>query len=317
MNHDDGAGPAISHLLDIESLQRVQIESLLESAAAFARANRARLKSPGPLHGKTVVNLFYEPSTRTRISFELAAKRLGADVVNVETAASSVSKGESLQDTVLTLQAMRTDVLVMRHPDEGSSAFVANHPDTELQVINAGDGTHAHPTQGLLDAFTIVSHRPNLESLRVMIAGDIKHSRVARSDIEILSKLGVGEICLAAPQVLLPDNVAELPVSVAYDLETGLADADVVIMLRIQHERIQGLQLPDGDSYFQRWGLNPARLQIARPDCLVMHPGPMNRGVEIDASVAEGPQSLINQQVANGVFMRMAVLDRLIRDRHG
>lgn len=297
----------LRHLTTLEGLDRTTLTRLLDRAEAIRRDGAPR----DLLAGRTVLNLFFEHSTRTRTSFELAAKRLGADVVNFDVALSSTNKGESLIDTLHTLEAMRLDALVVRHKEGGTPDLLARHTRSAVAVVNAGDGRRAHPTQGLLDALTIRQHRPDFGQLSVTICGDIRHSRVARSDVHALAALGVGEIRLCAPPTLQPEP-AEFPRCRIYDdFDAALAGADVVIMLRIQKERIADA-LPDDGAYFLRYGLDARRLALARPGCLVMHPGPINRGIEIADAVADGPQSRILDQVANGVFVRMAVLAELL-----
>jgi aspartate carbamoyltransferase catalytic subunit len=259
-----------------------------------------------------VINLFFEPSTRTRTSFDLAAKRLGAQVINFDIASSSTVKGESLLDTVHTLEAMHCDAFVVRHKESGTPAFVATHLRSRAAVLNAGDGNHAHPTQGLLDVLALRRHRPDFSALRVVICGDIRHSRVARSDIHALRALGVAELRLCAPPQLLPAE-GEFPgCGIFHNFDEAIAGADVAIMLRLQKERMESAAIPSESEYFSRYGLSAQRLRRAQPDCLVMHPGPINRGVEIASEVADSRQSLILEQVANGVFVRMAVLAELL-----
>jgi aspartate carbamoyltransferase catalytic subunit len=297
------------HLLTLEDLDRASLIRLLDRAERFRTAGASR----DLLAGRTVLTLFFEPSTRTRTSFVLAAKRLGADTLNFDLSHSSTSKGESLLDTLHTLEAMRLDALVVRHDENGMPAWLAAHANTGVSIINAGDGTHAHPTQGLLDALTIRQRRPDLEGLRVAICGDIRHSRVARSDAQALHALGVREIRLCAPRAMQPDTLDEFPGCRAVeDFDTALAGADVVIMLRIQKERMAETQFPDAADYHAHYGLDARRLALATPDCQVLHPGPINRGIEISPEVADGPQSRILDQVANGVAVRMAVLAELL-----
>ncbi|MDE2272170.1 MAG: aspartate carbamoyltransferase catalytic subunit [Xanthomonadaceae bacterium] len=297
------------HLLTLEDIDRASLIRLLDRAEGFRTTGAAR----DLLAGRTVLTLFFEPSTRTRTSFVLAAKRLGADTLNFDLSHSSTSKGESLLDTLHTLEAMRLDALVVRHDENGMPAWLAAHANTGVAVINAGDGTHAHPTQGLLDALTILQRRPDLERLRVVICGDIRHSRVARSDAQALHALGVQDIRLCAPRAMQPDALDEFPgCSAVEGFDTALAGADVVIMLRIQKERMAETQFPDAAQYHAHYGLDARRLALAGPDCQVLHPGPINRGIEIAPEVADGPQSRILDQVANGVAVRMAVLAELL-----
>ncbi|HET7932070.1 MAG TPA: aspartate carbamoyltransferase catalytic subunit [Rhodanobacteraceae bacterium] len=297
------------HLLTLEDLDRATIARLLDRAE--------RIRSEGAprdlLVGRTVLTLFFEHSTRTRTSFVLAAKRLGADNVNFDLSHSSTSKGESLLDTLHTLEAMGLDALVVRHSENGMPKYLADHARTNVAVINAGDGTHAHPTQGLLDALTIRQRRADIENLTVTICGDIRHSRVARSDAQALHALGVGDIRLCAPAAMLPDALDEFPgCTTCGDFDAALAGSDVVIMLRIQKERMADAQFPDAADYHAHYGLDTRRLALAASDCQVLHPGPINRGIEIAADVADGPQSRILDQVANGVAVRMAVLADLL-----
>ena len=297
----------LHHLLTLEGLNRSTLTAILDQAERFRVPPGERVKRHTALGGKTVVNLFFESSTRTRSSFELAARRLGADVLNLEIALSSVVKGESLEDTLYTLEAMNTDVFVVRHKDEGVPELLARHAAPHVHVLNAGEAHLSHPTQGLLDAFTIRRHKPNLSALSVAIVGDIKHSRVARSAVQALSTLGTRDIRLAGPKSLLPKK-GELPGELFTDADKAIAGADVVMMLRIQKERMQKAAVPSERAYFKRYGLDAARLKKARPDAIVMHPGPMNRGVEIASEVADGRRSVIREQVNNGVAVRMAVL---------
>jgi aspartate carbamoyltransferase catalytic subunit len=301
----------LRHLLTLDGLGRERINALLDRAAQLRAGFRGGASSPRLLEGRTVVNLFFESSTRTRTSFELAARRLGAIVVNFDIANSSTSKGESLEDTLATLEAMDSDAFIVRHKENGTPARLAAHA-RKAAILNAGDGNHAHPTQGLLDLLTIRDHKNRIDGLKVVICGDIKHSRVARSDIHGLSALGVGEIHLCGPAALLP-AANEFPhCQVDEDFDAALSAADVVIMLRLQKERMESLSGIRETDYFARYGLSHTRLARARSDALVMHPGPMNRGIEIAPDVADGPQSVILDQVANGIFVRMAVLAELL-----
>ena len=260
------------------------------------------------LRGKAIFNLFFEPSTRTRTTFEIAAKRLSADVVNLNIATSSQSKGETLLDTVANLTAMHADMFIVRHGESGAAHLIARHVGPDIHVINAGDGRHAHPTQALLDMFTIRHYKGGFNNLRVAIVGDILHSRVARSEIHALTTLGVPEVRVIGPRTLLPRQVQKLGVHVFHDMEAGLKDVDVVMMLRLQHERMNGALLPSAGEFFKSYGLTPEKLARAKPDAIVMHPGPMNRGVEIDSAVADGRQSVILPQVTFGIAVRMAVM---------
>jgi len=303
MNH-----PALQHLLDIESLSHQQLNALLDLAAEISRdpgafANR--------LDGQIMINLFFEPSTRTRLSFEIAAKRLGMQVVNFWSESSSAVKGEALIDTFHTLTAMGPEVITIRHSLDGVVKSLAAEVDTDVHIINAGDGSYQHPTQALVDALTLKLARGDLASLRLTIAGDIAHSRVARSAIDIFRKLGVAEIRLAGPEELLPGDGVD-GVKAYTNLDEAVTGADVIMMLRIQRERFGPLALPDENAYFETWGLTLQRLGLAADNCVVLHPGPVNRGVEIASEVADCGQSLIREQVKNGVFARMAVLLTLL-----
>ncbi len=299
----------LDHLLDIASLDDGQLRALLERSAEI-KMHPERFSARHA--GRMLINLFYEPSTRTRVSFEIAAKRLGLDVVNFSTVTSSVVKGEILADSFQTLAAMGPDVVVVRHSEDGAPSQLADIAPPGVHVVNAGDGCRAHPTQALLDAFTLSQHFGRFADLRVVIAGDLHHSRVTRSNVEILRRLGVAEIRLAAPQALLPDSKTAVGTELHDDLDAAVEGADVVMMLRIQHERLEDIELPDAAQYHRHWGLTAERLRRAAPGCKVMHPGPMNRGVEIAGEVADGPQSLILDQVRNGVFMRMAIIMLLL-----
>ena len=306
------AGGRLRHLLTLDGLPRERVVALLDRAETLREQSRGGARRLDLLADRTVMNLFFEPSTRTRTSFDLAAKRLGAQVINFDIASSSTVKGESLLDTVHTLEAMHCDAFVVRHKESGTPEYVARHLRSGAAVLNAGDGNHAHPTQGLLDALTLRRYRPDFSALRVVICGDVRHSRVARSDAHALRALGVRELRLCAPLELAPD-AGEFPNCRFFDdFDEALSGADVVIMLRLQKERMQAAAIPSEADYFRRYGLSQARLARANPECLVMHPGPINRGVEIADEVADGAQSLILEQVGNGVFVRMAVLAELI-----
>jgi aspartate carbamoyltransferase catalytic subunit len=298
-------------LLDIEGLSRGDIEALLERAKYFQPWQREQDKRQDLLKGRLIVNLFYEASTRTRISFEIAAKRLGADAISITSSGSSVSKGETLLDTVNTLGAMRPDAIVMRHSASGAPHFLAKQL-VEIPIINAGDGQHEHPTQALLDALTILDNRPSLEGLRVAIIGDILHSRVARSNIHLLSKFGV-DIVLCGPAPLAPKELAAIApgVSVTNDMKEALRDTDIIMMLRVQLERQNEVSFPPGD-YFRFYGLRLEHLGLAKKGAIVMHPGPMNRGKEISTEVADSSHSVILSQVENGIAIRMAVLEKVL-----
>jgi aspartate carbamoyltransferase catalytic subunit len=298
----------LQHLLSIEGLPKRILTDILDAAENFVGVAEREIKKVPLLRGKTVCNLFFENSTRTRTTFEIAAKRLSADVLNLNVSTSSQSKGESILDTVNNLIAMHADMFVVRHQQSGAAHFIAQHVPPHISVINAGDGRHAHPTQGLLDVFTIRKYKPEMHNLRVAIVGDVLHSRVARSEIHALATLGVPEIRVIAPRTLLPAEVEKLGVQVYHSMEQGLKDVDVIMMLRLQNERMSGALLPSTQEFFQTFGLTPERLTLARPDAIVMHPGPMNRGVEIDSSVADGKQSVILPQVTYGIAVRMAVM---------
>ena len=300
-----------SHLLGIEGLSVGEIVGLLDLADEYVTLGRAKEKKSPLLKGRTVINLFFEASTRTQSSFELAGKRLGADVMNMSVRSSSVSKGETLIDTATTLNAMRPDILIVRHQNSGAVEMLARKLD--CCVVNAGDGSHEHPTQALLDALTIRRRRSSLEGLVVAICGDVLHSRVARSNIHLLGKMGA-RVRLIAPRTLLPADAARFGVEIFTDMREGLKDADIVMMLRLQMERMTGAFIPSTREYFRFWGLTHEKLAYAKPGALVMHPGPMNRGVEIDSAVADDIEvSLIHEQVEMGVAIRMAVLDALSR----
>jgi aspartate carbamoyltransferase catalytic subunit len=300
------------HLLGTRSLTAPEITDLLDRADRYVAVNRSANKKLDVLAGRTVVNLFYENSTRTRTSFELAAKRLGADVVNMQTGASSVAKGETLIDTAATLNAMHPDVLVVRHHDSGAVSLLSQK--VNCAVVNAGDGKHEHPTQGLLDALTIRRRKGRLEGLKIAICGDVTHSRVARSDIHLFTTMGA-EVRLVAPRTLCISGAESMGVSVFHDLRKGIADCDIVMMLRIQNERMSGGFIPSTREYFRFFGLDREKLACAKPDALVMHPGPMNRGVEIDSDIADDVErSVIREQVEMGVAVRMAVLETVTRN---
>jgi aspartate carbamoyltransferase catalytic subunit len=303
------------HLLGIEGLSREEITLLLDLSQAYVDQNRRADKKLSTLRGRTVINLFFETSTRTRTSFELAGKRLGADVINMSVATSAIKKGETLIDTAMTLNAMRPDILVVRHPDSGAVNLLSQKVD--CAVINGGDGSHEHPTQALLDALTIKRRRGGLEGLTVAICGDILHSRVARSNIHLLSIMGA-RVRLIGPPTLMPSSIDRLGVEVFHDMTRGLAGSDIVMMLRLQTERMQGSFVPSIREYFRFFGLDYEKLKSAKPDALIMHPGPMNRGVEIDSELADDiDRSLIREQVEMGVAVRMACLDILARAEAG
>ncbi len=299
----------LRHFLTIEGLSRELLTEILDTAESFAGSAQGSLVKKVPLlRGKTIVNLFFEASTRTRTTFELAAKRMSADVMNFNINTASTTKGETLLDTLRTLEAMYTDMFIVRHNESGAAQFIAHHVAPHVSVINAGDGRHAHPTQAMLDMFTIRRHKQEFGKLRVAIVGDIMHSRVARSQIHALNTLGTGEIRVIGPQTLIPTDIEQLGVHVYQDMQHGLRDVDVIIMLRLQKERMQGALLPSEHEYYHLYGLNSERLALARNDAIVMHPGPINRGVEISSDVADSPRSLILQQVTYGLAIRMAVM---------
>lgn len=298
----------LKHFLSIEGLKRPILQGILDHAKSFISMGERTIKKAPFLRGKTVVNLFFENSTRTRTTFEIAAKRLSADVINLNPRVSSSAKGETLLDTVNNLEAMHTDLFVVRHADSGTANLIAQHVPPHVHIVNAGDGRHEHPTQAMLDMFTIQQYKPEMHNLRVAIVGDILHSRVARSQIHALSTLGVAEIRVITPRTLLPNSVETLGVNVFHDMKKGLRDVDVIIMLRLQRERMTGMFLPSEQEYFNLYGLTEERLGYAHPDAIVMHPGPINRGLEIDSSVADGPRSVILPMVTNGIAVRMSVL---------
>jgi aspartate carbamoyltransferase catalytic subunit len=306
----------LKHLLTIEGLSRELIHHILDTAAGFIGVSDRDVKKVPLLRGVSVFNLFFENSTRTRTTFEIAAKRLSADVVNLNINTSSTAKGESLLDTIDNLVAMHADMFVVRHAQSGAPFLIAEHVDRtrgNVHVINAGDGRHAHPTQGLLDVYTIRHFKKDFTNLRVAIVGDVLHSRVARSDIHALTTLGVPEVRVIGPRTLIPGGLDQMGVRVFYDMREGLRDVDVIIMLRLQSERMRGALLPSAQEFFKHYGLTEEKLSLARPDCIVMHPGPMNRGVEIDSAVADGPQAVILDQVTFGIAVRMAVMSLLAK----
>ena len=301
----------LQHLLTIEGLPKPILFHILDTAKSFEHVAQQEIKKVPHLQGKSVFNLFFEPSTRTRTTFEIAAKRLSADVINLNVSDSSQSKGETLLDTGDNLSAMQSDMFVVRHAESGAAHLIANHVSSGIHVINAGDGRHAHPTQALLDMYTIRNFKGRFENLKVAIVGDVLHSRVARSQIHALTTLGVPEVRVIGPKTLMPRDVEKLGVRVFHDMMLGLKDVDVIIMLRLQNERMNGALLPSRDEYFKYYGLTPDKLARAKPDAIVMHPGPMNRGVEIDSEVADGAQSVILSQVTFGIAVRMAVMSIL------
>ncbi|HHH39029.1 MAG TPA: aspartate carbamoyltransferase catalytic subunit [Sedimenticola sp.] len=298
----------LRHFLTIDGLDRRLLTEILDAAESFTGVSERTVKKVPLLRGKVICNLFFENSTRTRTTFEVAAKRLSADVLNLNISTSATAKGESLLDTLRNLEAMHVDMFVVRHADSGAAHFIAQHAAPHVSVINAGDGRHAHPTQAMLDMFTIRRHKGAFTGLRVAIVGDILHSRVARSQILALNTLGTSEVRVIAPRTLLPADVRHLGVHTFHDLETGIRDVDVIIMLRLQKERMRGALLPSEHEYFQLYGLTEERLSAAKADAIVMHPGPINRGVEMDSQVADGSRSVILQQVSFGIAVRMAVM---------
>ncbi len=301
----------LQHLLTIEGLPRETLIHILDTATSFVGVTAREVKKVPLLRGKSVFNLFFEPSTRTRTTFEIAAKRLSADVINLNIAISSHTKGETLLDTVDNLSAMHADMFVVRHAQSGAPHLIASHVASHLHVINAGDGRHAHPTQGLLDLYTIRHYKKDFTRLSVAIVGDVLHSRVARSLIHALTLMGTPDLRVIGPMTLIPAGVEKLGVTVFHDLERGLRDVDVVVMLRLQSERMRGALLPSAQEFFKYYGLTPEKLALAKPDAIVMHPGPLNRGVEIDSAVADGAQAVILPQVTFGIAVRMAVMSIL------
>jgi aspartate carbamoyltransferase catalytic subunit len=300
----------LCHLLTLEDLSKEHIFKILDTAKQFMAVSEVdrEIKKVPLLRGKNVFNLFFENSTRTRTTFEIAAKRLSADVLNLDIQTSSTAKGETLLDTIDNLVAMQADIFVVRHKLTGAAFEVAQHVPPHVHIINAGDGTNQHPTQGLLDMYTMRHFKHDFTKIKVAIIGDIIHSRVAKSNIHALTTLGCPEIRVIGPESLLPSDLKMLGVKVYHDLDEGLRGVDVVMTLRIQKERMESHQIPQGDEFYRQWGLTPERLQLAKSDAIVMHPGPMNRGVEIASEVADGPQSVILQQVTFGIAVRMAVM---------
>jgi aspartate carbamoyltransferase catalytic subunit len=308
----DGQGN-LKHFLTIEGLRREILVEILDRAEGFLGVAKQAVKKVPLCRGKVIANLFFETSTRTRTTFELAAKRLSADVLNLNVSTSATAKGETLLDTLRNLEAMHVDMFVVRHGSSGAAHFIATHAAPHVSVINAGDGRHSHPTQGMLDMFTIRHHKPDFAAIKVAIVGDILHSRVARSQILALNTLGASEVRVIGPRTLIPECAAEaLGVRVFHDLLEGIRDVDVVIMLRLQRERMTSALLPSEHEYFQLYGLTEERLAQAHPDAIVMHPGPINRGVEMESQVADGTRSVILEQVTNGIAIRMAVMSMCI-----
>jgi len=301
----------LRHLLSIEGLPAHILMQILDTASSFVSVTDREVKKVPLLRGRSIFNLFFEPSTRTRTTFEIAAKRLSADVINLNIATSSQTKGETLLDTVANLGAMNADMFVVRHGQSGAAHLIARHVGPHIHVVNAGDGRHAHPTQALLDMFTIRHYKGEFNRLRVAIVGDLLHSRVARSEIHALTTLGVPEVRVIGPRTLIPAQVERLGVRVFHDMSEGLREVDVVMMLRLQNERMDGALLPSAQEYFKYYGLTAEKLALAKPDAIVMHPGPMNRGIEIESAVADGAQSVILPQVTFGIAVRMAVMSML------
>jgi aspartate carbamoyltransferase catalytic subunit len=305
----------LRHFLTIEGLSRDLLMQILDTAESFAALPGRPVKKVPLLRGRIITNLFFENSTRTRTTFELAAKMLSADVINFNISTSATSKGETLLDTLRNIEAMHSDMFVVRHAQSGAAHFIAEHASPRVSVINAGDGRHAHPTQAMLDMFTIRKHKGDFTPLRVAIVGDVLHSRVARSQILALNTLGVSEVRIVGPRTLLPRDARTLGVHVFHDLAEGIRDVDVVITLRLQNERMDGALLPNEHEYFRLYGLTEERLENAKPDAIVMHPGPMNRGIELDSAVADGPRSVILQQVSYGIAIRMAVMSMAMQSQ--
>jgi aspartate carbamoyltransferase catalytic subunit len=298
----------LTHLITTEGLPRAILTHILDTAQTFVPLADRDVKKVPLLRGKSVFNLFFENSTRTRTTFEIAAKRLSADVFNLNINVSSAAKGETLLDTIANLSAMQADLFVVRHEASGAPYLIAQHVAPHVHVVNAGDGRHAHPTQALLDMYTIRHFKKDFSNLTVAVVGDLLHSRVARSNIHALTTLGVAEVRAIAPLTLLPSGLGQMGVRVFTDMRQGLKDVDVIIMLRLQNERMRGALLPSSHEYFKHYGLTEEKLALAKSDCIVMHPGPMNRGVEIDSAVADGKQSVILNQVTFGIAVRMAVM---------
>ena len=296
------------HFLSINNISKILFDEILERAESFQAPGTREIRKLPLLRGKTVANLFFEPSTRTRTTFELAAKKLSADVINIDIQTSATRKGESLKDTLRTLESMQTDIFIVRHPESGAAKFIAELVGDHVSVINAGDGRHEHPTQAMVDMFTIRKNKKNFSDLIVSIVGDVNHSRVARSEIHALKMVGVKEIRVVGPKTLIPDQIEKLGVRAFFSLDEGLKGTDVIITLRLQRERMQSALLPSEKEYYRCFGLTQERLKLAKKDAIVMHPGPINRGIEIESSVADGTQSVILEQVSNGITVRMAVM---------
>ncbi|MFP4131959.1 MAG: aspartate carbamoyltransferase catalytic subunit [Thiohalospira sp.] len=307
----------LRHFLSVEGLPRETLTEILDTAESLASAASQNVKKVPLLRGKTIVNLFFEPSTRTRTTFELAAKRLSADSLNMNISASSTSKGESLLDMLHNLEAMQCDMFVVRHAESGAAHFIARNVGESIAVVNAGDGRHAHPTQAMLDMFTIRRHKGEFHNLRVAIVGDVGHSRVARSQIHALTTLGAPEVRVVGPKTLIPESVRGLGVHIYHDLDAGLDGVDVVIVLRLQNERMGAALLPSEREYFHLYGITEERLARAADDAIVLHPGPINRGVEIDSDVADGERSVILEQVTHGIAVRMAAMSLVMGQQPG
>lgn len=305
----------LRHFLTIDGLSREALIDILDAAKSFITIGQRQIRKIPILRGRTLVNLFFEESTRTRTTFEIAAKRLSADVINLNPARLSTNKGERILDTIRTLEAMHTDIFVIRDNASGTSHLIAKHVAPHVHIINAGDGRHAHPTQAMLDMFTIRQHKDDFTQLKVAIVGDILHSRVARSQIHALKILGVPDVRVIAPRTLLPTEIESMGVTPLSVLEEGLEGVDIIMMLRLQLERMEGQLIPSAQEYFRRYGLTTERVQRAAPGAMVMHPGPINRGVEIASEVADGKHSLILEQVTNGIAVRMSIMAKLIADQ--
>jgi len=316
-NIETTADGQLKHFLSISNHSRETLIRIMDLADSFISFGRREIKKVPLLRGKTVVNLFFEPSTRTRTTFEIAAKRLSADVINLNASRMSTTKGESILDTVYTLEAMHVDLFVIRDGASGTADLIARHLPENVRVINAGDGRHAHPTQAMLDMFTIRHYKGNFSTLKVAIVGDILHSRVARSQIHALRILGVKDIRVIGPKTLIPTKIETLGVVPYSDMDAGLEGVDAILMLRLQHERMQGQQIPSQQEYYYRFGLTARRVMLAAENALVMHPGPINRGLEISSEVADGPQSVILPQVTNGIAVRMAIMSLLMGGQPG
>ena len=314
-NQQLGENKKLQHLLSIKGLDKKLIQQIFNDADKFLEKKDATLGDYKFLNGKTVCNLFFENSTRTQTTFEIAAKRLSANVINLDIATSSQSKGESIIDLINNLIAMSVDIFVIRHSEPGMPELIAKTIKSDAHIINAGDGNREHPTQGLLDAFTIREFKKDFSNLKIAIVGDIEHSRVAKSEISILSTLGAKEIRVIGPKALMPSNIEKLNVNVFHTMEEGLKDVDVIMMLRIQKERMSNETVPSESEYIKSFGLNQKRLKIAKDDALVLHPGPINRGVEIESKVADGMQSVILNQVKNGIAIRMAVMAMMVGNK--